>query len=71
MSDATLTNWAFGNHFNEPERFHEIALHEARIATEHRFAPAVRPAREPLMTRIRVALGFAPRVESCDCAVAA
>jgi len=70
MSDANLTNWAFGNHFNERERFHEVALHEARIASDFRPASAPKPETESLMTRLRISLGLATRPEPC-CPVAA
>jgi hypothetical protein len=71
MSDANLTNWAFGTHFNERERFHEVALFEARTASEYRTVTTPKPPTERLLTRVRIALGLASRPETCDCAVAA
>jgi len=70
MSDANLTNWAFGTHFNERERFHEVALQEARVASDFHAASAAKLPTESLMTRVRISLGLASRPEPC-CPIAA
>jgi len=71
MSEAYLTNWALGSHFNDRNRFHEVALHEARIATDRRPAPAAAAPTESLASRLRLAFGRPSRAEACDCAAAA
>jgi hypothetical protein len=71
MSEAYLTNWALGSHFDDRDRFHDVALHEARVATERH---AVATRREPdasLVRRLRLALGRPAPMDACDCAVAA
>ena len=71
MSEAYLTNWAMGSHFDDRDRFHDVALHEARVATERRpAAPAATP-NESFISRLRLALGRPVAVETCDCAAAA
>ena len=51
--------------------FHEVALHEARIATDHReYAdPAPAPSTPSLVARVRLALagGTTSTVEACSC----
>jgi hypothetical protein len=70
MSEAYLTNWAMGSDFDERDHFHEVALHEARIATDRQ--PAKTPsANESIMSRIRLALGRPSPATSCDCVAAA
>ncbi len=51
-------------------QFHEQALLEARIATDHRHATAAEPVREPsMMKRLRLAIAGGPAVQtSQDCA---
>ena len=71
MSEAYLTNWAMGSHFDERDHFHQVALDEARVATERRpVAPAATPS-QSLISRLRLALGRPVAVEACDCAAAA
>ena len=71
MSEAYLTNWAMGRNFDDRDRFHDIALHEARVATE-RHAPTVRAVTgDSLVSRLRLALGRPLPVEACDCPAAA
>ena len=71
MSEAYLTNWAMGTHFDERDHFHEVALHEARVATDHRSAPRSAAPSERLISRLRLAFGRPAPVEACDCAAAA
>src|SRR5690242_5550306 len=71
MSEAYLTNWALGSHFDERDRFHEVALAEARVATERRPAPAPRRTASSLVSRLRIAVGRPVAIEACDCAAAA
>jgi hypothetical protein len=71
MSEAYLTNWAVGRHFDERDHFHEVALAEARVASDRRVAPVARTTDESFITRIRAALGRPAAVEACDCPAAA
>ena len=71
MSEAYLTNWAMGRNFDDRDRFHDVALHEARIATEPQAAPVRTVAGESLISRVRLALGRPLPVEACDCPAAA
>ena len=71
MSEAYLTNWAMGSHFDDRDRFHDVALHEARIATERRAATVRTVPSESLISRLRLALGRPLPVEACDCPAAA
>ena len=71
MSEAYLTNWALGSHFNDRDRFHGVALHEARVASErHGTATRAVPS-ESLISRLRLAFGRPMPVEACDCPAAA
>ena len=71
MSEAYLTNWAMGRHFDERDHFHEVALHEARVASD-RLAPTARTApRESFLSRLRLALGRPMPADACDCLAAA
>lgn len=70
MSEAYLTNWALGSHFDSRDRFHEVALHEARVASDRRQTPAATSSHS-LVSRLRLAFGRPARVEPCDCAAAA
>ena len=71
MSEAYLTNWAMGSHFDDRDRFHDVALHEARIATERRPATPPRAPADSLVSRLRLALGRPAPMDACDCPVAA
>ena len=71
MSEAYLTNWAMGRNFADRDRFHDVALHEARIATERQATPVRTVAGESLISRVRLALGRPLPVEACDCPAAA
>ena len=71
MSEAYLTNWALGSHFDERDHFHEVALHEARVATDHQPARRVVVPSDSLISRLRVVFGRPARIEACDCTAAA
>jgi hypothetical protein len=77
MSEAYLTNWAMGSHFDDRDRFHDVALHEARVATERQAGTerqATRPNAaqgESLVSRLRLALGRPVAADACDCPAAA
>lgn len=70
MSEAYLTNWALGSNFDGRDHFHEVALQEARVATERRAAAATVPT-DSLISRIRLALGRPAPAAACDCAATA
>ena len=62
MSEAYLTNWSFGGETPDTRNhFHETALREARIASDHRLRRARRSRqvrlRHPASTRVRRAFG--------------
>jgi hypothetical protein len=71
MSEAYLTNWAMGSHFDDRDRFHDVALHEARIATERRPATPYPAPADSFIDRLRLALGRPAPMDACDCPVAA
>jgi len=75
MSEAYLTNWLAGHAADDRNRFHGIALHEARIASDRRDPAAVPPSGGNLVERVRAAFARAgiagTRAERCDCPVAA
>ena len=71
MSEAYLTNWAMGSHFDDRDRFHEVALHEARVATERQAATPRTVPSESFLSRLRLALGRPMPVDACDCTAAA
>ena len=68
MSEAYLTNWTFGGETpGTRSHFHETALREARVATDHRNeTPAVR-AREGFVARLRLAFAGQPTTDACNC----
>ena len=69
MSEAYLTNWSFGGETPDTRsHFHETALREARIATDYREVEPAIPARESLLTRLRLAFGGpSATAEACNC----
>jgi hypothetical protein len=69
MSEAYLTNWSFGGETPDTRnRFHETALCEARVASDFRHIEATAPARESLLTRVRLAFARRSTTEACTCA---
>ena len=70
MSEAYLTNWFSSQPCDDRNHFHEVALHEARIASAARPHPA--PVRGPsLLDRVRQAVAGTGSVDQCDCAATA
>lgn len=69
MSEAYLTNWSFGGETPDTHNhFHEVALREARVATDFREAELATPAREGFVTRLRLAFAGRPATtEACNC----
>lgn len=71
MSEAYLTNWLAGHANDERNHFHQVALHEARVASDVHGRPSA-PARTiGLVDRLRAALTGTAPAERCDCPVAA
>ena len=72
MSEAYHPNWALGSHFGDRDRFHDVALHEARVASERRATtPTAAAPSESLLSRLRLAFGRPVAVDRCDCPAAA
>ena len=73
MSEAYLTSFSFGADAGDARnRFHQVALREARIATERHAARDTQPAQPGFTTRLRLAFGGRPAAlpEAClTCAV--
>jgi hypothetical protein len=68
MSEAYLTSWTFGGDTpNTRSHFQETALREARIATDYREVEPVIAAREPFLTRLRLAFAGRPAADACNC----
>ena len=76
MSEAYMTNLLAGYATDDRNRFHEVALHEARIASERLDQAPAPAAGNGLVDRLRAAIaragiaGTSP-AERCDCPVAA
>ena len=71
MSEAYLTNWLASHVADERNHFHEVAIHEARIASDVRGTTAQASRIDGLVDRIRAAIpGVAP-LQRCDCPAAA
>ena len=69
MFELYLSHTSAGEHSTDPRnRFHEVALNEARIASEHRQSPAA-PAQPGFITRLRLAFagGSTATTEACNC----
>ena len=67
MSEAYLTNWLSSSGTTETRsHFHDTALREARIATEHH-QPEPKPAAPtPFLSRLRLAFA-GPQTDACNC----
>ena len=70
MSEAYLTSFLSGHQGDPRNHFHEVAIHEARVASEGRPRPAS-PTRVGLIDRVRAAFTGAAPAERCDCPAAA
>jgi hypothetical protein len=68
MSDAYRASFSFGT--TNPEgccHFHEVALREARIASEYHHGEPVTSMRERALTRLRFAFARPAEPEACNC----
>jgi hypothetical protein len=69
MSEIQMAHFSFGGESAHRSHFHDVALQEARLATDHR-EPAVEPApRRGFATRLRLAFagGAVASPEACSC----
>jgi hypothetical protein len=71
MSEAYFTNWLSSQPADERNHFHAVALHEARIATEHHATPASPRRVGSFIERLRAALPGTSPAQRCDCPAAA
>ena len=74
MSEIHMTHFSFGGESPGRSRFHEIALHEARIATDHSEAIPATSSRSSIVerlglgSRLRIAIAGGPAVtKPCNC----
>ena len=74
MSEIQMAHFSFGGESPDRSRFHEVALRDARVATDHRDAeqaPTARyqsAARVGIGSRLRFAFSGGPAAtESCNC----
>jgi hypothetical protein len=72
MSEIQLAHFSFGGETLDRSRIHEVALREARIASEHRGEPAATEregilSRLGLTRRLRLSLAGGPATEACSC----
>jgi hypothetical protein len=68
MSEAYLTNWSFGGETPDTRNhFHEIAIREARIASDYRDVEPSAPVRDGFITRLRLAFAGPSAVDACNC----
>jgi hypothetical protein len=67
MSEAYLTNWLVDRcATGSPSHFHEVALREARIATERNASEPDAPVRQGFVARVRFAFAR-PATDTCNC----
>ena len=67
MSEAYLTNWLSDRcSTGSPSHFHDVALREARIASEHHESEPRAQAQEGFLTRLRFAF-TRPSADACNC----
>lgn len=70
MSEILMHHMSFQDDVHTGrDRIHEIALHDARIATDYRQPAPVASARPSFATRLRLAFagGPAATTEACSC----
>lgn len=70
MFELYLSHTSAGEHSTDPRnRFHETALHEARIASDYRQEAPATSAGSGFMTRLRLAFagGTTATTEACNC----
>jgi hypothetical protein len=68
MSEIFLTHMSWGNDApDDANRFHETALREARVATEHRELAPAAFAPSSFVTRLRLAFVGGPAATSAAC----
>ena len=70
MSEIQLAHFAFGGDRADRSHFHEVALQEARAATDHRGVSVEPSSRPTFATRFRLAFGgrAVATPEACSCA---
>jgi hypothetical protein len=67
MSEAYLTNWLVDRcQSGSRSHFHDVALREARIATQRHELQLKSPVRESLVARLRLAFA-GPSTNACNC----
>ena len=67
MSEAYLTNWLADRcQMASRSHFHDVALREAQIATEHNEPELKATAHESFVTRMRFAFAR-PSADACNC----
>ena len=74
MSEIQMAHFSFGGESPDRSRFHEVALRDARVATDHHQAAPTEArgaslvARFGFGSRLRVALAGGPATtEPCNC----
>ena len=68
MFEVYATNWPSADLRDPRNQFHEIALHEARVATEVRGDTVVAAVRDGFLARLRAAVAGRPAItEPCNC----
>jgi hypothetical protein len=69
MSEIQLAHFSFGGESPERSRFHEVALRDARAATDHREIVAEPAPRRSFAMRLRLAVagGTVATTEACNC----
>lgn len=71
MSEAYFTNWLAGHANDERNHFHQVAMHEARVASDVHPRISAPSRTTGLVDRLRAALAGPTPAERCDCPVAA
>ena len=73
MSEIQMAHFSFGGESPDRSRFHETALRDARVATDHHDVAPAAPARSGLVarlglgSRLRVAFAGPAMTEPCNC----
>lgn len=71
MSEISLAHFSFGSFdaADERNRFHDVALDEARVTTERIDQRVVAPAPAGFLSRLRLAVAGGPSIttDACNC----
>jgi hypothetical protein len=69
MNEIQLVHFSFGGESAESSHFHQVAMREARVATDRREPAAESSPRVAFASRLRLAFagGTVSTTETCNC----